>query len=321
MVKLFTHAPRFSVLHLCVAIACVVLVPQTSIAGFLDGREVIESQESLYNNIYVTRDGPYVNLTFGYNTKIYTESSYNTKDESELPLVYTQFMTAGLIYPQKITSILEIGFGGGRTSWYLHRALPDVPITSVELDPAVVKIAHKYFGTREEKNFSVVAKDGRLFLAQSKQRYDIIMIDAYRGPFIPFHLLTEEFYQIVKDHLNPGGVVVQNVEPSTMLFDSAVKTMHAVFEQIEFYPASGNIVTIAYNGPQRTAEDLSGVAAERQALLKTRYNLSDLLKARKPLSSQTTVIDSQAKVLTDDFAPVEALHAIERHNRKWENTQ
>ena len=65
---------------------------------------------------------------------------------------------------------------------------------------------------------------------------------------MPFHLLTKEFYQIVKDHLAEGGVVAQNVEPSTMLFDSAVKTINAVFPQLDFYRADGNIVTVAYAG-------------------------------------------------------------------------
>src|SRR5215468_11271492 len=214
-----------------------------------DGRRLLESRDSLYNNINVYREGPYVSMTFGYNQHLYEESLFNLLDDRELPVPYTRFMTVGLAYPKNIKSILEIGFGGGRTAWYLHRFLPDVPVTSVELDPTVVELARKYFGVRDEPNFRVVNQDGRLFLQESKDKYDIILIDAYRGPFVPFHLLTKEFYQIVKDHLAEGGVVAQNVEPSTMLFDSAVKTINAVFPQLDFYKASGNIVTVAYDGP------------------------------------------------------------------------
>src|SRR6185312_12635265 len=105
-------------------------------------------------------------------------------------------------------------------SWYLHKFLPGVPVTSVELDPDIVKLARQYFGIHDEPNFNVVNEDGRKFLANSKDHYDVILIDAYRGPFVPFHLLTKEFYQIARDHLADGGVVLQNVEPSTMLFDS-----------------------------------------------------------------------------------------------------
>ena len=184
-------------------------------------------------------------------------------------------------------------------------------------DPAVLALAKKYFGIRDEPNFKVVNRDGRLFLSESKDRYDIILIDAYRGPFVPFHLLTKEFYQIVKDHLADGGVVAQNVEPSTMLFDSAVKTINAVFPQLDFYRADGNIVTVAYDGPERKAEDLAAAAQDRDKTYGFRYSLADMLNERRRIQIEGgSVIDPKAKVLTDDFAPVEALKSIERHNRK-----
>jgi len=282
-----------------------------------DSRNLLEQKESLYNNIYVYEQPPYVSMTFGHNRRIYTESVYNTRDDRDLPVEYTRFMTASLMYAKDVHSILEIGFGGGRTSWYLHRYLPNVQVTSVELDPTVVELAKKYFGIKEEPNFRIANRDGRLFLTESKDKYDIILIDAYRGPFVPFHLLTREFYQIVKDHLADGGVVAQNVEPSTMLFDSAVKTINAVFPQLDFYRADGNIVTVAYDGAERKAEDLAGVARDRDKSYGLRYSLMEMLSQRRHIQiAGGTVIDPSAKVLTDDFAPVETLKNIERHNRK-----
>ncbi len=282
-----------------------------------DSRNLLESKESLYNNIYVYSEPPYVSMTFGHNRRIYTESMYNTHDDRDLPVDYTRYMTASLMYAKDVHSILEIGFGGGRTSWYLHRFLPNVSVTSVELDPAVLELAKKYFGIRDEPNFQVVNRDGRLFLSESKDKYDIILIDAYRGPFVPFHLLTREFYQIVKDHLAAGGVVAQNIEPSTMLFDSAVKTINAVFPQLEFYKADGNIVTVAYDGAERKVEDLAAVAHDRDKAYGLRYSLTDMLNQRRRIDiAGGQVIDASAKVLTDDFAPVETLKSIEKHNRK-----
>ena len=282
-------------------------------------RQLVESKESFYNNIYVYKEGDYYAMTFGYNRKIYTESIYNSKDDRDLPVVYTRYMTAALIYAKDVHSILEIGFGGGRTSWYLHRFLPGVSVTSVELDPDVAALAKKYFGIKDEPNFHLVDRDGRLFLQQSKDKYDIILVDAYRGPFVPFHLLTKEFYQLVKDHLAPGGAVGQNVEPSTMLFDSAVKTIQSVFPQTDFYVAEGNVVTIAYEGPPRDPADLQKSAKQRQFELNLRYPLPAMLGQRRGLDPKT--LDSSAKVLTDDFAPVESLKAIENHNRKWPDPQ
>jgi len=282
-----------------------------------DGRNLLESKESLYNNIYVYEQPPYVSMTFGHNRRIYTESMYNTHDDRDLPVDYTRYMTASLMYAKDVHSILEIGFGGGRTSWYLHRFLPNVSVTSVELDPAVLELAKKYFGIRDEPNFQVVNRDGRLFLSESRDKYDIILIDAYRGPFVPFHLLTKEFYQIVKDHLADGGVVAQNVEPSTMLFDSAVKTINAVFPQLDFYRADGNIVTVAYDGAERKPEDLAAVAHDRDKAYGLRYSLAEMLNERRRIDiAGGKVIDANAKILTDDFAPVEALKSIEKHNRK-----
>src|ERR1700753_53093 len=106
-----------------------------AVAQAQDTRNLLESKESLYNNIYVYEQPPYRSMTFGHNRRIYTESVYNTRDERDLPVDYTRFMTATLMYAKDVHSILEIGFGGGRTSWYLHRSLPNVPVSSVEIDP------------------------------------------------------------------------------------------------------------------------------------------------------------------------------------------
>jgi spermidine synthase len=282
-------------------------------------QQLLVSKESLYNNIYVYKNDNLISIAFGFNKNIYTESIYNSLDDRDLPVVYTRFMTATLMYPKQIDSILEIGFGGGRTSWYLHRFLPNASITSVELDQSVIDLAHQYFGIKDEPNFRTINSDGRIFLANSKARYDIILIDAYRGPFVPFHLLTKEFYQIVKDHLNEGGVVAQNVEPSTMLFDSAVNTMNAVFPQTDFYLAEGNIVTVGYDGPELTDADLDATAAKRQEELQLRYDLHSMLATRKRLAANASAISQSAKLLTDDFSPVESLKAIQQHNRKWSN--
>jgi spermidine synthase len=226
-------------------------------------------------------------------------------------------MTVALMYARDVHSILEIGSGGGRTAWYLHRFLPDARVTSVELDPAVAELSRKYFGIRDESNFALETRDGRLFLSQSKDKYDIILLDAYRGPFVPFHLLTKEFYQIVKDHLTEGGVVAQNVETTTMLFDAAMKTIGTAFPRIETYKSDDNVVTVAYDGTERKPEQLAAVAGERDKAYGLRYPLAGMLAERKRVDlDDAQTIDAKAQVLTDDFAPVEALKGIERHNRK-----
>jgi spermidine synthase len=282
-----------------------------------EARTLVEERESVYNSIFVYRQGPYLSMTFGRNRALYTESVYNPADERELPVAYTRFMTVSLAYARNVRSVLEIGFGGGRTAWYLHRALPEARITSVELDPAVVDLARKYFGVRDEANFNTATQDGRLFLFGSSERYDVILIDAYRGPFVPFHLTTREFYELAKTHLAEGGVVAENIEPSTLLFDSVAKTVAAVFPHLDLYYAQGNVVTLAYPGEARERAALERLAGERQAALGLRYDLRDMLKERLPYGPRIVTEGPPPTVLTDDFAPVEALRAIEVHNRQW----
>ena len=76
--------------------------------------------------------------------------------------------------------------------------------------------------------------------------------------------MTKEFYEFAKARMQPGGVLVQNVEPTTMLFEAAVATLRSVFDQVEFYAASGNVVTVAYDGTRRPQVALENKATALQ---------------------------------------------------------
>jgi spermidine synthase len=282
--------------------------------GVAIAQQLLEERSSTYNNIYVYKDGPQVSMTFGHNKRFYTESIYDTTNELALPVTYTRFMTVGLAYASGLDNMLEIGFGGGRTAWYLHKHLPAMEITAVELDPAVVELAIKYFGIRKSERFRIEVADGRRYMLKSDARWNIIMVDAYRGPFVPFHLLTTEFFKVVKSRLKPGGVVVQNIEPSTMMFDSALATIQKTFPNVDLYEAGGNIIAVAYEGPRRTQEALLARAGALQKEFRFLYPLPDLAKERRIVTRPVP-----GKVLSDDFAPVESLLAIEKHNRKLED--
>jgi spermidine synthase len=180
-----------------------------------------------------------------------------------------------------------------------------------EIDPEVIRLAKKYFGVVENERLKLHAQDGRIFLVRSKATYDAVFLDAYRGPFVPFHLLTKEYFELIKKRLKPGGVVAQNVEPSTMVLDSAIKTIGAVFANVDTYEAGGNVVIIAYDGERVPLERLRERGAALSARYKLRYALEGLLRAKKDIALQPG-----AKLLTDDFAPVEMLKTIKRHNQR-----
>jgi spermidine synthase len=292
-------------------ISALALLLQVGVAAAQSG--LLEKRESIYNNIFIFGDTDSVTMTFGHNKRYYTESGMKLSDPGALTVEYTKLMTVGLAYTAKTERILEIGLGGGRTVTYLNTSLPDSAILAVEIDKDVVDLAKKYFGFKESGRMRAVVADGRSFLMRDNDRWDIILIDAYRGPFVPFHLLTREFYTLVKSRLAPGGVVVQNIEPSTMLFDSATATLNSVFPSVDLYDGGGNVVAVAYEGASARQSDLVARASAMQAKYNLRYDLRTMVAGRRVLSRPT------GKILTDDFAPVETMRAIEQNNEKWKD--
>jgi spermidine synthase len=272
----------------------------------------IERVDSEYNTIFVNRDGDEISLNFGHGRMRYTESVIDIKHRDELVVNYTRYMTSALAFnPNPVRKIALVGLGGGRTITYLVNGLPGAVAEVAEIDPAVMRLANKYFGVTSTPRLHIHNKDGRIFLRQSPQKYDLILLDAYRGPFVPFHLTTKEFYQLTKQRLNPGGVVAQNVEPTTMFFDSAYATMKSVFDLVDVIDAGGNIVLVGYAGKRVTDAQLMTLAGMAQDRYKLKYDLRMLVKAR-----QASPAVAGARILTDDFAPVEMLKTIKRHNEK-----
>lgn len=276
--------------------------------------EVIEQKESQYNTIIIRKDNNLVSMTFGHNTRIYTESVKDLTDELALPVTYTRYMTIAMAYPNTPKNVVEIGSGGGRTAAYLSQSIKDAQVTTVELDPEVLRLADKYFGLKKSENLDIVEQDGRIYLTRNKQKHDIIIVDAYRGPFVPFHLLTKQFYELSAKRLNEGGVMVQNIEPSTMLFDAAIATISNVFDHVDLFEARGNIVVIAYNGEKKTIEDIKERATKLDEVNNLKYPIASFLDERRVVVKDLI----KGEILTDDFAPVQYLNSIERHNRRLE---
>ena len=130
-----------------------------------------------------------------------------------------------------------IGLGGGSISSYLGRYMPDAAIDTVEIDPGVIKAAKKYFGMIETPRVRYHEGDGRVFLNRRKDTYDLILVDAFHGGYVPFHLLTKEFYTLVKQQLAPGGAAAFNVHDGTKLYASTLLTLRAVFAGVHLYPS------------------------------------------------------------------------------------
>ena len=274
-----------------------------------DGR--IDHVETTYNDIFVTKDKSELHMAFQLKGWDYTQSTINLKDADDLPLAVARQMTMATVYPADLKRILMIGLGGGTISTYLGRHMPDVSIDTVEIDPGVIAAAKKYFGIRESERVRYFDGDGRVFLNRNKQPFDLILCDAFHGGYIPFHLLTKEFFRLVKRNLSPDGAVAVNIHEGTKLYVSTIMTMRSEFPSVHLYPTGeGEVIAIGTLKP-RERDWVVARAAELQEKYKFRFPLPALIA--KPLD---TIDTAQGVMLTDDFAPADLYNALRSTQRK-----
>jgi spermidine synthase len=132
-----------------------------------------------------------------------------------------------------------------------------VPIDGVEIDPAIVNVAHKYFAMNEP-NLHVHVEDGRTFLATTHEQYDVVAIDAFQQPYIPFQLTTKEFFTTIRSHLSSQGVVALNTGHTThdyRLVQAFVNTMSQVFPSVYVFNVPGTFNTEVMGTMSRTSID------------------------------------------------------------------
>jgi spermidine synthase len=271
--------------------------------------------ETEYNDVFITKRQSQLVMSFQVKGWDYTESVANLLDPDDLPLRYAQVMTIATIYPETPQKILMLGLGGGSISTYLGRFMPEAMITTVEIDPGVITAAKTYFGLRETERMRYRAGDGRVFLTRSSELYDLILLDAYRGGYVPFHLLTREFYALVKARLAPGGAAAFNVHDGTKLYASTVKTLGEVFPALDLYPTGrGEVIAVAATSAL-DKDTLERRAATLQARHGFRFALPQILQRRldKP---QAQAHAAKGDVITDDFAPADVYDVMGKEPRR-----
>jgi spermidine synthase len=267
--------------------------------------------ETEYNNLFIDKRGAELSLSSMYKGREnYVESIVDLKDPDTLPVPYNRTMPVALAYPPARNPsapfrILMIGLGAGSISTYLGRAMPDAQIDVVELDPDVIAAGKKYFGLEENDKVHFVASDGRVYLTRHDDRYDLILLDAFRELGVPFHLLTKEFYTLVARHLTEGGAIASNVAANTKLYVSTLVTLRAVFPTVDVYPdwadaKFAQAIAVATPSPRPSADTLMQRAIALQQEFHFRYPLADLVGKRV-----TATYSQGGELLTDDFAPAD----------------
>lgn len=210
--------------------------------------------------------------------------------------------------------MLFIGGGGFSGPKRFLKDYDWITVDVVEIDPEVIRVAKEFFSVKNEKRLNIYNEDGRTYLVNSNKKYDLIVLDAYARTYIPFHLMTLEFFNEVEKDMTPNGVVISNVISSLTgrtadIFKAEYKTLSQVFPNVYVFPVSDvgsglvqNIIIVATK---------TNTFYSKTSLMETAQNVSYL---KIPQFSdyvehywEPEIKTSEVPILTDDYAPVENL--------------
>jgi spermidine synthase len=271
-------------------------------------------RDSAYHHIRVVDEGEYRTLYF--------DDARQTRMLRSDPLAgnfeYTDYFHMTLLLNSAIKRAAFIGLGGGTGP---HRFLKDYPAMQIqvaEIDPVVVQVARKFFALPESPRLKVSVQDGRVFLQRSREKFDLVVLDAYTkgqyGSTVPWHLTTKEFFQQAARVMTPQGVLVFNVTayptgPKSKITRAIYKTITSVFPICCYFTATSSTNTVliaARSGPSLT-KDVAKAKAE--SLVKRNVVSLPHFLDRAERFANAPMATGDVPLLTDDYAPVEALMA------------
>jgi spermidine synthase len=222
---------------------------------------------------------------------------------------WQQFLVTPFFYPDRkpvdIRRMAIVGLAAGTTARQAGSVFPNVTIDGFEIDPKIVEVGRKYFDMNLP-NLNVFVQDGRWGLEKSPQRYDLICVDAYRPPYIPPHLTTQEFFQIAADHLAQDGSLAINVGRAPgdrRLIDGLATTLGTIFPSIYVMdiPDTFNSIIYATLRPTEASNLFSNLAA-----LSTNGTGQPLLLESMSLAwTNLQPAPQHTVVFTDDLDPIE----------------
>lgn len=225
-------------------VACAALVPVGTIKASGDGELIYEAETPhQYVRVLELADGERrLELNEGQAIhSIYRPGEYlvgNYWDEHlVLPFVAMPGVTGaagperGPGWPERVAIL---GNAAGTVARAYGHYFPETTIDAVEIDGKVTEVGREYFGL-ENQNMEVHPEDARPWLRSAEADYDVIMVDAYHQPYIPFYMATKEFFELVRDRLRPGGVVLINVghpEGSDALEENLTATLETALPNV-----------------------------------------------------------------------------------------
>jgi spermidine synthase len=265
-------------------------------------KNIIAEKESVYQFIEVNKNNGvfYLSTDSGFGTQsiynpISTTTGYYYDSFSILPY---------LIKTDKTIDVLIIGLAGGTIARGLNEEFgTKINMTGLEIDKNIIDLSKKYLGL-ENTPIDINITDGRIFLQSTKNKYDLIIVDAYQSEFhIPWTMTTKEFWQLNKNHLNEKGIIAINVnspKPDSQILESITNTISFVFSNVVLTKATNSIgfnyLLIASNNKI----DLNLIKQLKQK------ELNGTLSSLKE-NAKNIIFDDNKIVLNDDKAPIELL--------------
>lgn len=275
--------------------------------GISSGGQVVYQTQTAYQDLEVA--------DLGDTRTLYLDgqrhSAMDLDDPDRHVFEYTRYFHLPLLFaddPDEIDRVLFIG-GGGFTGPKRFVEEYDVTVDVVEIDPEVVRVAKEYFQVEPSDRLRIHTVDGRQFLRETDETYDLIVLDAYKRDKVPFHLTTVEFMSLASDRLDDDGILFANVisapsGPASRFYRAQYRTMDAVFPQVYSFPtaqgsAVQNIEMVATkDGDRLTTETL----AERNQQREIGIDLARAIQTYAPPPDTDDV-----PLLRDDHAPIDRL--------------
>jgi spermidine synthase len=273
------------------------------------GDTVVHKEKSLYQNIVVTEKAGKRCLVFSVKRQQKNQTCIDINDPTRIVFPYVRMIFAGLLVNPEPSRGLMIGMGGGTISSVLTTIYPDLTLDLVEVDQAVVKVATDYFGFKKTHQIDVHVTDGRVFARRAlrrKEQYDLIILDAFTGEYIPEHLMTVEFLENIKGLLTPGGVVIANTFSGSSLYHHESATYSAVFGPFFSLKmrGTGNRVIVASTAKLPTRETLT----DNALALGSRFEHYKIdLQKYVPNMNKEPDWKTDKRLLTDQYAPANLL--------------
>jgi len=298
-------------------VAALVLLSRLPAGAADKSGDYVESFDTTYNSLTVERQGSVVELRARSRRGEFIESAVDLSDPLKLVVGYTRTLYAGLFFQPKPARVLMVGLGGAGFHRLFAASYPAALLQTVELDPKVLELTETRLGFKPTDRTPVATMDGRLFVKRSTEKWDWIILDAFRGGFVPPHLKTQEFYRECASRLAEGGVFITNLHATTELYYADLKTLSSVFPQVVLFGTAGrgNVIACAVTTKAPSIIDPATwpAASVLNPALQGHLDMADI---RAEHIDWPAARVAAAQLLTDDFAPVEFLDVVKVNDTK-----